>query len=365
MFHLNDFNFELPKKFIAQTPINPRDHSKLLVFNRITKTISEKLFYNLPEIIDKNYFIIRNNSKVIKARMFGKKETGGKVEIFLIKNTNKENNIWQCLTKPGLKVNQIVYFDEKINQNKDQLKGIIIEKSKENLIKFNCSLKLFLKKIEKIGHTPLPPYIKTEENKIIAEQYQTTYANKSGSIAAPTAGLHFTKELDRKLKDKGANISDLTLHVGLGTFLPVKTEIITDHKMHSEEFIITQEVANQINENILKGKKILSVGTTTLRALESSNYFDEKYQKFLVKPNEKETNIFIYPPFQFKIVNSLITNFHLPKSTLLMLVASLLSQPNAKEEFVDFDKSSLGRIYQFAIENNYRFFSFGDAMLIL
>lgn len=365
MLSLNKFDFNLPKEQIAQTPIQPRDHSKLLIFNRFSQKITEKNFYDLDKIIDENYFIIRNNSKVIKARLYGHKATGGKVEIFLIKNINKQKNIWQCLTKPGLKINQKVLFFNEKNPKKQQLEGVIIKKDKENLIHFNYSLKKFWNEVEEIGHTPLPPYIKTQDSQKIHQQYQTTYANQTGSVAAPTAGLHFTKALDCKLINQGIDIADLTLHVGLGTFLPVKTDNITDHKMHSEEFIITKEIADQINENIIKGKKILSVGTTTLRALESSNYFDKKYQKFLVKPNQTETEIFIYPPFQFKIVNSLITNFHLPKSTLLMLVASLLSQPNTKEKFQDLKSSALGKIYQFAIENNYRFFSFGDAMLIL
>ncbi len=386
MLTLKKFDYNLPKNFIAQKPLNQRDESKLLIFNRQNKMISQSKFYQLPKIINQDYFIIRNNSKVIKARIFGQKETGGKVEIFLLKliGQKQKNHTWECLTKPSLKNKQKILFnlnkkEQESLQKKIQISsinfnfssnghfliGYITKKNNFNLITFSCCYQKFQTILKKIGHTPLPPYIKTKESQEMEAKYQTIYAKDLGSVAAPTAGLHFTKELEKSIIDCGIKIVDLTLHVGLGTFLPVKVDNIQNHLMHYEDIIITEKIANQINESKIKGKKILAIGTTTLRALESACYFDSKYQKFLIKPIQTSTNIFIYPPFKFKIVDSLITNFHLPKSTLLMLVASFLSQPNTKEKFTNFEKSSLGKIYHFAMANNYRFFSFGDAMLII
>lgn len=327
---LKDFDYDLPKELIAQTPIINRDESRLLMF---LDKIEHKTFKNILDFLNKGDTVVLNNSKVIPARLFGHKETGGKVEILLLKKLNETK--WKALVKAKkMKVGAKIVFS-------DDICCEIIEKESEVVIlNFNKSISNYIKEH---GDMPIPPYIKEKlEDK---GRYQTVYAKELGSAAAPTAGLHFTKELLKELKDKGINICYVTLHVGLGTFLPVKVDNVKEHKMHEEYIEINKETCDVINETT---GKIISIGTTTLRSLESAKYIDGK-----IMPTTKSTDIFIYPGYKFKSsVTHLITNFHLPKSTLLMLVSAFRS----REEIM--------LAYQEAIKEKYRFFSFGDAMLI-
>lgn len=363
MLKLNQFDYNLPEKMIAQKPADPRDSSKLLLANRSTNQVSHHHFYNLPELLKSGDVLVRNNTKVIRARLHGHKTTGGNVEILLNKPVvhSQNEHVWECLTKPGLKVGQNVDFD-----NSDLSAVCTASTDYTRLVRFNKTGDEFLQIISKIGETPLPPYIKNSDDPVKIEKlYQTLYAETAGSVAAPTAGLHFTPEIESALIKKGVEILDLTLHVGLGTFLPVKTEDITKHKMHGEWFDLDQKIATKINQAKLAGKRIIAVGTTTTRVLESCSFFDNAKEKFQLKPTTGETEIFIYPGYKFKIIDGLLTNFHLPKSTLLMLVSSLTTRPNTSAKFKNFQESLVGQAYSAAIKNNYRFYSFGDAMLIL
>lgn len=363
MLKLSQFDYNLPEEIIAQEPADPRDSSKLLLADRSTNQISHHHFYNLPELLKSGDILVRNNTKVIRARLHGRKTTGGNVEILLNKPVvhSKNEHVWECLTKPGLRVGQSVNFD-----NSDLSAVCTASTDYTRLVRFNKTGDEFLQTISKIGKTPLPPYIKNRDNPAKIEKlYQTLYAEAAGSVAAPTAGLHFTPEVEIALSQKGVEILDLTLHVGLGTFLPVKTEDIAKHKMHGEWFDLNQKIATKINRAKLAGRRIIAVGTTTTRVLESCSFFDDAKGKFQLRPAIGETEIFIYPGYKFKIIDGLLTNFHLPKSTLLMLVSSLTTQPNTDEEFKNFQKSLVGRAYLAAIKNSYRFYSFGDAMLIL
>lgn len=355
---LNDFKYHLPPELIAQKPSVPRDHSRLLMVDRTTRKFSHHHFYDLPSLLDEKYLIVRNNTKVLPARLFGIKATGGHVEVLLLKKLRQtlSSETWECLTKPGLKAGQTVQF-----AHSDLTAICEIDAGYTKEITFQQSGVAFLASIEKIGQMPLPPYIHwdaddTEQLKLL---YQTTYAQVIGSVAAPTAGLHFTPELDAQLQAKGVEIATVTLHVGLGTFLPVKTQDITSHQMHSEKFELSAETADTINQAKKAGKKILAVGTTTCRVLESCS--DENG---VLHAQTGETSIFIYPPYRFRCVDTLLTNFHLPESTLLMLISALVSKPNTTEEFHDFQSSLVGLAYQEAIAEKYRFFSFGDAMWI-
>lgn len=359
MLQLNQFNYHLPPTHIAQAPKEQRDQSKLMIINRQTKKISDHHFYDLPDLIDDQYLIVRNNTKVIPARIFGKKKTGGQVELLLTKRleSGADSEVWQCLSKPGIKPGQQIIF----NQTNLTADCLLIDHYTRD-IKFNQAGEQLFDTLYQIGHTPIPPYIHWDENDEthLREIYQTTFAKHQGSAAAPTAGLHFTKQLDQKLKDKGIEIVEVTLHVGLGTFLPVKDENVLNHHMHSEKFILTKDAATKINQAKKNSKKILCIGTTTARLLEScANEAGE------LEAQSGETDIYIYPGYQFKIVDSLITNFHLPKSTLLMLISALACYPQTDEQFKDFSSSLLGKAYQHAIEDKYRFYSFGDAMLII
>lgn len=359
MLTLDQFDYHLPPTLIAQTPKEKRDHSRLLVVNRQHQKLEDFHFYDLPDLIDDNYLIVRNNTKVIPARIFGQKETGGHVELLLTKRVGSGANseVWQCLSKPGIKPGQKIIF-----KNTDLTATCLAINNYTRDIKFNQSGEQLFDTLFQIGHTPIPPYIKWNEDDEdqLRQVYQTTYAKIQGSAAAPTAGLHFTKEIDQKLKDKGIEIIEVTLHVGLGTFLPVKDEDVLKHHMHSEKFILTKKAADKINQAKKQGKKILSIGTTTTRLLEAC-----ANDKGELTAQSGETDIYIYPGYQFKIVDSLITNFHLPKSTLLMLISALGSKPQTNDEFVDFQSSLLGKAYQHAIDQKYRFYSFGDAMLII
>ena len=337
----DDFDYYLPENLIAQTPINKRDESKLMVLNKETGTIEHRHFADIIDYLTPNDVLVLNDTKVMPARLIGQKEdTNGHIELLLLKNT--KNNIYECLCKPAkrVKVGTIVNFGDGI------LKAKCIEVKEEGIREFEFLYDgIFYEILDKLGEMPLPPYIhKKLKDK---NRYQTVYAKNIGSAAAPTAGLHFTQELLEKLKNKGITICYVTLHVGLGTFRPVNVEDVTTHKMHSEFYTINEETAKILNQAKKEGKNIVSVGTTTTRVLET---VINQYQTF--KACSGYTSIFIYPGYQFKAVDSLITNFHLPKSTLIMLVSAFCS------------KEIIMNAYSEAIKNSYRFFSFGDSMFI-
>lgn len=364
---LSDFTYDLPPELIAKVPAKPRDSSKLLVLDKYTGKITDDYFFNLASYLKAGDLLVRNNTKVIPARIFGKKESGGKIEILLNKKVAQYGmkETWECLTKPGIKPGQKILFNSAlfgVCKSKNQKK---YSRDYTREIEFNQTGFKFLQTLEKIGITPLPPYIsdKTVSSKKIRKQYQTIYAKYEGSVAAPTAGLHFTNDLEKSLKNKGVKIAEVTLHVGLGTFLPVKTENILQHHMHSEWYEIESQVATLINKTIQAGGRVICVGTTSARTIESAIKYENN--KYFVEPKIDETEIFIYPGYEYKIVDGLVTNFHLPKSTLLMLVSALVSKPNTNKFFSTFLESNVGKAYLHAIKHDYRFYSFGDGMLIL
>lgn len=347
---LFDYHLELDR--IAQEPAYPRDTAKLVLLDRKSEKISDKKVSDLLNILSGNDVLVLNQTKVMPVRMFGQKITGGKVELLLTRKISEDT--WEAISTPGLKAGQKLEIGI--------LKAEVIDRTDEVIkVKFSDRGEYLRERIYEFGKTPIPPYIhslKTERE--LRRIYQTVYAKKEGSVAAPTAGLHFTKELLAALREKGVQIEFVILHVGLGTFRSVKTERIEDHQMQSEWFCLDEETARRLNQAKTEGKRIVSVGTTTTRVLESCA--DEKG---ILAPKEGETSIFIYPPYEFKFVDALLTNFHLPKSTLIMLVSAFTSFPNTKDKFRSFKRSLIGKAYAHAIENKYRFFSFGDAMLIL
>ena len=337
---LSEFNYDLPEELIAQVPIKDRDESRLLVLDRKNKTIEDKIFKDIIDYLEPGDCLVRNNTKVIPARLYGKKETGANVEFVLLNNI--EGDIWETMVRPGNKLHigtKVIFGD-----------GLLIAEIMDTLedgtrkVKFTYQ-GIFNEILDKIGLMPLPPYI--HESLKEKDRYQTVYAKYLGSSAAPTAGLHFTPELLKKIENKGIDIANVTLHVGIGTFRPVKEKNIEDHHMHTEHYYIKQEDADKINKAKISGKRVISVGTTSCRTLET--VADEKG---LVKETEGDTGIFIYPGYKFKCIDALITNFHLPESTLLMLVSAFA------------DKDHILKAYKHAVDNKYRFFSFGDAMLI-
>lgn len=347
---LENFDYSLSKDLIADRPIERREEAKLMVVDRMGGTYQQTRVESFLDLFDEGDVLVLNNTKVFPARLFGQKDSGGKIEILLLK---EEAEGWWAMSKPGMKKGKRVRFDDltgEVVEIKDGLAKIRFDKTRED----------FKKTILEIGKTPLPPYINSRlTEKEAREKYQTVYAKYEGSVAAPTAGFHFSKKLLDRLREKGVKICYVTLHVGLGTFQGVKTENIEDHPMHSEWFELTEETAKKLNQYKQEGKRIISVGTTATRVLEScANDFG------LLESSAGETNIFIYPPYKFKFVDALVTNFHLPKSTLLMLVLAFMSRPNGKEEFEKFETSLLGRVYLEAIKQWFRFFSFGDAMFI-
>lgn len=338
---LEEFDYELPEELIAQVPIQKRDESRLMVLDRKEKTITHEVFKNIINYLEPGDCLVRNNTKVIPARLYGKKETGANVEFVLLKQL--EGDTWESIVRPGnkLKPGTKVIFGDGL------LQAEILDVLEGGTRKVQFTYEgIFNEILDKIGLMPLPPYI--HENLKEKERYQTVYAKYEGSAAAPTAGLHFTPELLKQIEEKGIQIANVTLHVGIGTFRPVKEENIEDHKMHTEHFYIKQEDAEKINKAKENGKKVIAVGTTSCRVLET--IADPKTG--FVKPIESDTGIYIYPGYQFKCVDSLITNFHLPKSTLLMLVSALA------------DREFILKAYNQAVQEKYRFFSFGDAMLI-
>jgi S-adenosylmethionine:tRNA ribosyltransferase-isomerase len=341
-----EFKYKLPKNLIASVPTKFRDHCRLMMLDRQTGLVNHGHFYDLIDHLTGNDVLVLNQSKVFPARIFGKKETGGKVELLLLRPV--DNFIWTAISKPGLKVNTKLIFP-------GNLSGIVISRitnTGEVDIKFNQEKNKLLKTLDKIGHTPIPPYIDSNESETdLRRDYQTVFAKDVGSAAAPTAGLHFTPELLAKVINKGVQIEYITLHVGLGTFQSLRPENIAAKKLHSEYFEIKKEVLSRLNQAKESGKRIIAVGTTTARALETSS-------------NTNSTDIFIFPPYKFKFIDSLITNFHLPESSLLMLVSAFISHPNTPFNFTDFLSSSIGCAYSEAIKKKYHFFSFGDACWI-
>lgn len=340
--YLIDYDYNLPEELIGQKPAEPRDSSRLMLVNRKNNSVEHKKFHDIIDYLEKGDILVRNSTKVIPARIFGRKETGGVLEILLIKRLSID--IWECLLKPAkkLKLGQKLY----IGENNELVAELLEIKDDGNrILKFYYEGS-FEENLDKLGSMPLPPYITEKLEK--KDRYQTVYAMRGESVAAPTAGLHFTKNLLKKIEDKGIEILDIFLEVGLGTFRPVQEENVLNHKMHSEVFEIPLDVAEKINKAKEEGKRIISVGTTTTRALESS--VDKSTNKLMAQ--KKDTEIFIYPGYEFKVVDALITNFHLPKSTLLMLVSAL------------YDREKMLEIYKLAVEEKYHFFSFGDAMFI-
>ena len=340
---VEDFDYNLPEELIAQTPIQKRDMSRLMVLDRKNQTIeSNKIFSDIIDYLEPGDCLVINNTKVIPARLYGKKETGANVEFLLLKQL--EGDIWESIVRPGnkLKPGTKVYFGEPRILEAEVLE---VMPGGTRKVKFTYQ-GIFNEILDKIGLMPLPPYIHEELKE--RDRYQTIYAKYDGSAAAPTAGLHFTKELLEKIEKKGVKIANVTLHVGIGTFRPVKEENVEEHEMHSEHFYIKQEDVDKINETKKNGKRVISVGTTSCRVLET--IADENG---MVHVCEEDTSIYIYPGYKFKCIDGLITNFHLPKSTLLMLVSAL-----AGREFIL-------KAYNQAVKEKFRFFSFGDAMLIL
>lgn len=336
-----DFDYDLPKEQIAQTPAQKRDCSRLLVVNKNENTTEDRHFHDIIEYLNPGDLLIMNDTRVLPARIFGYKEnTGGKIELLLLKR--RSDQIWETMVKPGRKAQPGVRLNFGPN-----LKGEILEKIDGGLrtIRFEYE-GVFEEILDEIGTLPLPPYIHEQLKE--QERYQTVYAKNTGSAAAPTAGLHFTKDLIRQIKEKGVNVADVTLHVGIGTFRPVKTDQLKDHHMHEETYRISQETVDLIKKTKANGGRVIAVGTTSVRTLESvAQKFDGDLQAC-----SGNTSIFIYPGYKWQVVDALITNFHLPESTLLMLVSAF------------YNREAVLKIYQEAIEKKYRFFSFGDAMFL-
>lgn len=359
---LSQFKYILPENLIANQPASPRDASKLMLVDRNSGKIRHSIFKNLPELLNTGDVLVFNQTKVIPARLFGQKPTGGNVEVLLLKQTRQDT--WESISKPGLKLGQIIKFTvPPLRWVHKYLEGKVEEVKSDGVvkIKFNVSRVQLLDVINKIGHMPVPPYIKNSDTEdVLRKKYQTIYAKISGSAAAPTAGLHFTKRLLQSLRTKGIQLEFVTLHVGLGTFRPVTEAQVSSGKLHQEEYILDTNTAERLNNAKTEGKRIIAVGTTTTRVLESCVSEDGKLQA-----RHGNTEIFIYPPYEFKFIDGLITNFHLPGSSLLMLVSALVSKPNTNTEFIGFRDSLINRAYIEAIEEKYRFYSFGDAMLIL
>lgn len=374
--HINDFDYNLPEELIAQFPADKRDHSRLMVVDRSTGSVEHRHFYDILEYLKAGDCLVLNNSRVISARIFGiKAATGARVEFLLIKR--KDGDRWETMVRPGKKIKKgdVILFgidadryisecDHKGGNVKSPvmqeieeaapLKAEVLDYGDDGTRIVEFSYKgIFLEILEELGKMPLPPYIERESVLEDKERYQTVYSKENGSVAAPTAGLHFTEELLAKAKEMGVKIAYVTLHVGIGTFRPVKCDNIEDHQMHFEEYSIDEENAEIINSVIKAGGRIISVGTTSTRTVESAAVFDDELGRFIVPAKSDSTGIFIYPGYKFKIIDSLITNFHLPKSTLLMLISALYS------------REDILRVYDIAVKEKYRFFSYGDAMLII
>lgn len=339
----SDFYYDLPQELIAQTPIEPRDQSRLMVVDKNTGEVTHKIFKDLIDYLNPNDCLILNDTRVIPARIYGvKKQTGAVVEFLLLKQS--ENNVWECLCKPGKRAKigtEFVFGDGLV-----ECEVVDITDDGNRKIQFKCDSKEIYTILDKIGKMPLPPYI-TEELKN-GERYQTVYSRELGSAAAPTAGLHFTNELLDRIEQKGIKIGYVTLHVGLGTFRPVKVDDVTKHKMHTEHYHISKQTADLINKTKANGGRVISVGTTSTRTLESV-----ATKNGCICEDEDDTSIFIYPGYEFKCIDGLVTNFHLPESTLIMLISAFAGYDNVMNA------------YKIAVDERYRFFSFGDACLFI
>jgi S-adenosylmethionine:tRNA ribosyltransferase-isomerase len=340
---VSEFDYYLPKELIAKFPVEPRDSSRLLLLNRKSGKVEHRIFRDIVDYLREGDLLVLNDTKVIPARLYGKLPTGGKVELLLVRQV--EPAVWEVMARPArkLKPGREVYFE-------GGLKGKVLEYLPEGkrLVEFYLPEgREFMELLSEIGHVPLPPYVEREERPEDRERYQTVFARKEGSVAAPTAGLHFTKELLKKLENKGVIIKWVTLHVGPGTFKPVKVERVEEHQMDYESYTVPEETALEVNRAKEEGRRVIAVGTTVVRTLESAT---EKSGR--VKSGEGITNLFIYPGYKFKVVDALVTNFHLPRSTLLMLVCAFAG------------KEKVLNAYREAVKNGYRFYSFGDAMFI-
>ena len=336
----SDFYYDLPEELIAQTPAEPRDSSRLLVYDRASGKVEHKIFRDIKNYLRKGDVLVVNNTKVLPARLFAHTEHGGKVEVLLLKRLSALR--WEVLVKPGKKCRPgtVLTIDEKLS-----LTVASVTESGERIVDFKCD-GVFEEALERVGSMPLPPYI--HEKLKDKTRYQTVYAKTDGSAAAPTAGLHFTPLLLEEIKAMGVEVAEILLHVGLGTFRPVKEDAITDHKMHSEYYEVNERAAEIISRAKRKGRRVIAVGTTSVRTLESAVKNDGT-----IEPCRGNTSIFIYPPYKFRCVDALITNFHLPESTLIMLVAAMVGREKILE------------LYKTAVEEKYRFFSFGDCMFII
>ena len=336
----SDFNFELPPELIAQTPLEKRDTSRLLVLNKDSGEVDHKYFYDLPSFLKPGDCLVLNNSRVLPARLFGRRSGGGACEVLLL--IDRGDKVWECLVRPGKKLR----VGAKISFGDGELTAEVVGEVEggNRLVCFDYE-GIFLETLERLGKMPLPPYIKEELED--SERYQTVYSKVVGSAAAPTAGLHFTEDLLKKVQELGVKVCYVTLHVGLGTFRPVKAENLNEHEMHSEYCVISQETADIINQTKRDGGRVICVGTTSCRTIESWANDDGT-----MEAKAGWTNIFIYPGYRFKVLDCLITNFHLPESTLIMLVSALAGRENVM------------KAYEVAVQQRYRFFSFGDAMFI-
>ena len=374
---IDDFDYNLPEELIAQKPADRRDSSRLLVVHRKTDTIEHKHFYDILDYLQEGDCLVLNDSRVIPARLFGRKlqkdpgnsEPGAKIEFLLIRRQpDSAEDIWETMVRPGrrLKPGDIVCFSGPGSDLPEEpsLRAEILDYGDDGtrIVRFDYE-GIFMERLEQIGSMPLPPYIERPSEEDDRERYQTVYSREDGSVAAPTAGLHFTEELLEKAAAKGVELAYVTLHVGIGTFRPVKCENVEDHHMHFEEYTISEEAAEIINRAKREGRRVISVGTTSTRTVESAAFWDEDARAagqdksadsgcWQVKAGSESTGIFIYPGYEFKIIDSLITNFHLPKSTLLMLISAL------------YDREKILGVYEEAIRERYRFFSYGDAMFI-
>ncbi|MAZ73462.1 MAG: tRNA preQ1(34) S-adenosylmethionine ribosyltransferase-isomerase QueA [Flavobacteriaceae bacterium] len=347
---LSNFNFNLPQELLAEYPAPNRDEARLMVLNRKEQTIEHKMFKDLIDYFEEDDVLVLNNTKVFPARLFGNKEkTGARIEVFLLRELNPETRLWDVLVDPARKIrigNKLYFGDD------ESLVAEVIDNttSRGRTLRFlfDGSYQEFRNKLTELGETPLPKYIKREVEPEDAERYQTIFAKKEGAVAAPTAGLHFSKHLLKRLEIKGVNFAEVTLHVGLGTFSPVEVEDLSKHKMDSEEIAITKETVSIINEGIAKKRRVCAVGTTVMRALESSVSSNATLNDY-----EGWTNKFIFPPYDFSIANMMVTNFHTPKSTLLMMVSAFAGHDFMKKAYAE------------AIKEKYRFYTYGDAMLII
>jgi|TARA_R100000479_G_scaffold21607_1_gene8243 S-adenosylmethionine:tRNA ribosyltransferase-isomerase len=347
---LSNFNFDLPDELLAEYPASNRDEARLMVLNRKEKTIEHKMFKDLIDYFNEDDVLVLNNTKVFPARLFGNKEkTGARIEVFLLRELNPETRLWDVLVDPArkIRIGNKLYFGED-----ESLVAEVIDNttSRGRTLRFlfDGSYEEFRKKLTELGETPLPKYIKRDVEPEDAERYQTIFAKEEGAVAAPTAGLHFSKHLLKRLEIKGVNFAEVTLHVGLGTFSPVEVEDLSKHKMDSEEIVLPQSSVDTINTGINRKKRVCAVGTTVMRALESSVSSNSMLNEY-----SGWTNKFIFPPYDFSIANCMVTNFHTPKSTLLMMVSAFAGHDFIKEAYAE------------AVKEKYRFYTYGDAMLII